>query len=221
MEEAGADMVCCQMAREDSVGNRKSMSGMKEECIDCFSVEENLHHYFATRYINSSYGAKLFKKELLAGYEYLSNSVIGEDVSIILYLLQQTKRVRIINDELYMYYWNANSISHSGYTMRHYISLENYIKVKRNLLGKKIVKEEEVNGFFAEYEMAVATAMSRNWIIDKKAMKLLRKDLREYMSSILKNVYTPFYMKACIVMYVYLPYLFMSIYFGIYKITGR
>lgn len=131
MELSEADVVCCQMARTDSTGNLKTISGMQEECIDCFSVEENLHHYFATRYINSSYGTKLFRKELLNEYEYLKDSVIGEDVSIILYLFQQTNRVRIINDELYLYYWNGNSISHSGYSTRHYVSLINYIKVKK------------------------------------------------------------------------------------------
>lgn len=221
MEESCVDMVCCQMAREDSAGNRKSICGMKEARIDCSSVEENLHHYFATRYINSSYGTKLFRKSLLEDYVYLKDSVIGEDVSIILYLLQQTGRVRIINDELYYYYWNGNSISHSGYSKRHYISLQNYIKVKNELLEKNIAKEAEVVGFFAEYEMAVATAMSRSWTIDKAAMCLLRKDLKEHMHGILKNSYTPFYMKVCVIMYVYLPYLFMGIYFGIYKLTGR
>lgn len=221
MEESGADVVCCQMAREDSEGRRKSITNMKEGYIDCFSVEENLHHYFATRYINSSYGTKLFKKDLLKGYEYLKDSVIGEDVSIILYLLQQTGRVRILKAELYLYYWNGNSISHSGYSKRHYLSLVNYIKVKKELLGKRIAKEAEVSGFFAEYEMAVATAMSRNWTIDKEAMGLLREDLREYMQSILKNTYTPLYMKVCVVMYVYIPYLFMGLYHGLYRITGR
>ena len=221
MEKSGADLVCCQMAREDSAGKRTAITDMKEACIDCNSVEDNLHHYFATRYINSSYGTKLIRKELLKDYEYLKESVIGEDVAIILYLLQQADKVRIINCGLYQYYWNGNSISHSGYSKRHYISLINYIKVKKGLLEKNIAKETEVHGFFAEYEMAVATAMSRNWMIDKAAMNLLRKDLKECMCSILKNSYTPFYMKVCVVMYTYLPYLFMGIYRGIYKITGR
>ena len=221
MEKSGADLVCCQMARADAAGKRMSITDMKEPYIDCNSVEDNLHHYFATRYINSSYGTKLIRKELLKDYEYLKESVIGEDVTIILYLLQQADKVRIINSELYLYYWNGNSISHSGYSKRHYISLINYIKVKKGLLEKNIAKETEVHGFFAEYEMAVATAMSRNWMIDKAAMNLLRKDLKECMCSILKNSYTPFYMKVCVVMYTYLPYLFMGIYRGIYKITGR
>ncbi len=221
MEVSKADMVCCQMAREDANGKRISITSMQDSCIDCFSIEDNLHHYFATRYINSSYGTKLFRKALLDGYEYLKESVIGEDVAIILYLLQQTPRVRIINRELYFYYWNGNSISHSGYSRRHYFSLINYIKVKKELLEKKIAKETEVSGFFAEYEMAVATAMSRNWTIDKNAMKMLRCDLKEYMAYILKNKYTPFYMKVCVAMYAYFPYLFMCIYFAIYKMTGR
>ena len=221
MKESDADMICCQMARVDDGGKKTSNNNMKQEYIDCHSVKENLHHYFATRYINSSYGTKLFKKELLQGYEYLKESVIGEDVSIVLYLLQQTDRVRIIKDELYLYYWNQDSISHSGYSARHYSSLLNYIKVKEHLLNQNIAEASEVNGFFAEYEMAVATAMSRTWTIDKNAMNVLRQELKDDLSSILKNRYTPFYMKVCIAMYVYFPYLFMGIYHGIYKLTGR
>lgn len=221
MEGSTVDLVCCQMARVDNGGKKRSICNLKECYIDCTSIEENLHHYFATRYINSSYGTKLFKKSLLDGYEYLKDSMVGEDVSIVLYLLQKAQHVRIMEDELYFYYWNGNSISHSGYSKRHLVSLNNYIKIKKQLLEKKIVKEAEVSGFFAEYEMAVATAMSRNWTIDKNAVKLLRNDLEEYMRGIMKNVYTPFYMKACIAMYVYFPYLFMGIYHGIYKLTGR
>lgn len=221
MKVANADILCCQMARVDDTNQKITNSKMTREYIDCYSVKENLHHYFATRYINSSYGTKLFKKELLQGYEYLKESVIGEDVSIVLYLLQQTDRVRIIKDELYLYYWNQDSISHSGYSARHYSSLLNYIKVKEHLLNQNIAEASEVNGFFAEYEMAVATAMSRTWTIDKNAMNVLRQELKDDLSSILKNRYTPFYMKVCIAMYVYFPYLFMGIYHGIYKLTGR
>jgi len=221
MEDSKADMVCCQMAREDATGKRISITAMQDSCIDCFSIEDNLHHYFATRYINSSYGTKLIRKSLLDEYEYLEESVIGEDVAIVLYILQQTSRVRIINRELYFYYWNGNSISHSGYSRRHYISLLNYIKVKKELWEKRIADKREAAGFFAEYEMAVATAMSRSWTIDKGAMKTLRCDLKEYMADILKNKYTAFYMKVCVVLYAYFPYLFMCIYFAIYKMTGR
>lgn len=221
IKDSGADMVCSQFAKQIFSGEPVVTCTMTENLIDSMSVKEHFSYYFEKHYINSSYGTKLFKKELLDGYTYLKDSVIGEDVSIVIFLLQHAKKIRIINNPLYVYCWNQGSISHMGYSSRHYVSLKNYISVKENLLSKNIVKHEEVCGFFAEFEMAVATAMGRSWVFDKKAMNLLRQDMKKDLKYIVKNTYTPVFMKICIFIYTFSPYLFMSIYHVIYWITGR
>ena len=124
-------------------------------------------------------------------------------------------------DSFYYYYWNDNSISHSGYTQRHYVSLLNYIKVRDELLSKKYIDAKYIAGFFAEYEMAVATAMSRNWNRDAKAVSELRGDLCKYRSDIMSNTLTPMYMKMCIWLFTTIPSLFMLLYRILYLLTGR
>ncbi len=221
MEEDGTDLVCTQMKRTNGNGKVWDDCKMNVPQIICTSVADSLHHFFVTRYISGSYDTKLFKKELLAGYTFLKESVIGEDVSIILYVLQHAKKVKILQDAYYYYYWNTGSISHSGYSVRHKISLLNYIKVKESLLEKRYIASEPVAGFFAEYEMAVATAMSRNWVFDKEAISILTQDLRRYWPIIRKNTSTSPVMKSCVLLFAYMPYVFMMLYRVIYLITGR
>ncbi|MGN0157315.1 MAG: glycosyltransferase family 2 protein [Lachnospiraceae bacterium] len=221
LKEHHADFVCSQMMRVDTVGKKWNDCNMKESALESHSVRENLYHFFVTRYISGSYDTKLFEKKLLKDYKFLKESVIGEDVSVILYILQHAKCVRILKEAYYFYFWNENSISHSGYTKRHKISLQNYIQVKESLLAKGYIEPEVICGFFAEYEMAAATAMSRSWYFDKETIAILKNDLRKSMKEILKNRHTSFYMKVCIVMFRYCPYLFMGIYRMIYLMTGR
>lgn len=216
-----ADLVCSQMMRVDASGKEWKDCNMQEEVLETCTIRDSLYHFFVTRYISGSYVGKLFKRTLFDGYEFLKESVIGEDVSVIIYVLQQAEKVRVLKTCFYNYFWNGDSISHSGYTQRHKISLKNYIRVKNNLLEKRYIEPEVIYGFFAEYEMATATAMSRSWFFDKEAIDILKEDLMESMSGILKNRYTSFYMKVCIVMFRYIPFLFMGIYRLIYLITGR
>ena len=221
LTEHDCDMVCSQVKRVDDNGKTWDAISVPVSGIFCESVSESMHQFFVTRYLSGSYYAKLYKRDLLMDYEFVKDSLIGEDITAVLYALQKAKRVYIMPDAFYYYYWNGNSISHSGYTKRHYVSLLNYIKVRDELLSKQYIEAKYIAGFFAEYEMAVATAMSRNWNRDEKAISVLREDLRKYRREIMGNVLTPLYMKVCIWMFSTIPNLFMVLYRILFLLTGR
>lgn len=215
------DIVCSQVKRVDDDGKTWDAVQVPSSGIFCESVSESMHQFFVTRYLSGSYYAKLYKRELLKDYEFVKDSLIGEDITAVLYALQKAKKVYIMPDSFYYYYWNGNSISHSGYTKRHYVSLLNYIRVRDELLSQQYIESKYIVGFFAEYEMAVATAMSRNWNRDAKAISALREDLRKYRSDIMDNPLTPLYMKGCIWLFGTMPFIFMLLYRILYLLTGR
>lgn len=221
LQMVDCDLVCSQVKRVDDSGRLWDNISISVEGICCNSVQESMNQFFVTRYLSGSYYAKLYKRELLEEYEFVKDSLIGEDITAILYVVQRAKKVFIMPDSFYYYYWNGNSISHSGYTERHYVSLMNYIKVRDELVSWQYVDRQYIVGFFAEYEMAVATAMSRNWIKDPKAISVLRDDLRKHRSDILKNELTPLYMKVCILLFGTMPHVFMLMYRMLYLLTGR
>ena len=215
------DMVCSQVKRVDDDGKIWDITQISEQGIFCQSVQESMTQFFVTRYLSGSYYAKLYKRELFEDYEFVKDSLIGEDITGVLYALQKAKKVYLMPESFYYYYWNTNSISHSGYTKRHYVSLLNYMKIRDELLSQNYIEAKYITGFFAEYEMAVATAMSRNWNRDENAIRVLREDLRKYRRDIMGNVLTPLYMKICIWMFSTIPHLFMVLYRILYLLTGR
>lgn len=215
------DMVCSQAKRVDDSGRIWDITKVPVEGILCESVQDAMTQFFVTRYISGSYYAKLYRRELLEEYEFVKDSLIGEDITAVLYALGKAKRVFVMPDAFYYYYWNGNSISHSGYTDRHYVSLQNYIELRDELFSKQYIEAHYIAGFFAEYEMAVATAMSRNWRRDARAIRVLREDLRKNWKAIVSNPLTPIYMKLCIWLFRTMPHVFMGLYRGVYLITGR
>lgn len=221
LTERECDMVCSQVKRVDDNGRIWDITQVSEEGALCETIQDSMRQFFVTRYISGSYYAKLYRRELLQDYDFVKDSLIGEDITAVLQALQKAKKVFIMPDAFYYYYWNGNSISHSGYTDRHYVSLLNYIKLRDELLLKQYIESYYVAGFFAEYEMAVATAMSRNWNRDAQAIRVLRTDLNKYRKDIMKNPLTPLYMKVCIGMFDTMPHVFMLLYRILYLMTGR
>ena len=218
--EYEADVVCSQIIRTSGdrqwdVSNHTDMVQIYEE------KKEAMQAYFSDGYLVGSYVAKLIDSRLLKGYDFVKNSIIGEDISGILYLIENAAKIVVIPDVDYFYYWNESSISHSGYTSRHKESLKNYIKVRDEVLNTGYLDATTVCGYFAGFQMATATAMSRNRSFDNEAIELLRCDLKEHWKSTRLCNNLALYMKSCIFIYMVSPKLFLLLYRIVYLITGR
>jgi len=220
--DSDVDIVCSQIIRFNEAGNEWPGSKVPEELMNLQDADSIMKAYFVDEYLMGTYYAKLIKREIIMSYGFVKDSVIGEDISAALYMFSKAKHVCIIPYAGYHYYYNARSISHSGYTYRHKVSLKNYIEVRDRQLSKQLdIDKSIIYGYFAEYEMAVATAMSRNWQYDKEAGLLLRSDIINNWKYIKSNKKTPFYMKVCMSIYICSPHLFMALYRVIYLVTGR
>lgn len=214
------DLVCFVLMRYNEKKEWPIETGIKADTL-VSGLETIIESFFSWRQIPGGYPAKLFKRELLEDYDFIENAVIGEDISGVLYALQKCKRVLLIPEALYRYYWNMGSISHGMYTYRHEVSLNNYIRIS-NEFSKKFQKYDTyISAYFAEHEMAVATAMSRSHTYDRYVAQLLRSTLRCNLKKIVRCETTPFYMKSCILGYVVSPRLFICLYRIIYCLTGR
>lgn len=220
-EKHDADIVCSSVVRFNDSGKQWQDN---EELYDICSYEgeqDILLGYFSKKRIIGSYYAKLINTDIMKNYEFVPNSVIGEDITAVLYMLSVAHKVIVIPNKDYYYYWNTNSISHSGYTDRHFVSLKNYIRVRDAILKQDIIDNRLVCGYFAEFEMAVATAMSRNLLYNKEAANLLHSDIKKYWKLISRNKDTALYMKLCMLIYLASPKLFIYMYRLVYLLTGR
>ncbi|MCQ2497581.1 MAG: glycosyltransferase [Lachnospiraceae bacterium] len=220
-EEYNADIVCSNVTRFDDRGKEWNSDDWVTEIIECNDFRDIFKEYFVTRRIIGCYYAKLYKTELFKEYGFIKDSLIGEDISGVIYALQKAQKIILIPESFYFYYWNLSSISHTKYNMRHKISLDNYIRLKKEVIGMDIIEEKYVCGYFAEFEMAVATAMSRARAYDIDTINVLRSDLKNYWKMIKSNPKTPFYMKMCIRCFIFSPKLFIFLYRIVYLVTGR
>lgn len=215
------DIVTSYFTRFNDSGKVWTTDAIPEKCFVCDDVSEMMMHYFVTRYLAGTYVGKIYKAELLKDYPFVKNGLIGEDITGVLHALRSSKRVYVTNKSYYMYYWNTNSISHAKYSERHLVSLRNYIKLRDELVSNNYIDDVPIIGYFAEFEMAVSTAMARANIIDETAVNLLREDLKPRWKKIKACKGTPAYMKVCIKFYLLMPRLFIRLYRVLYLMTGR
>ncbi|MBR6147687.1 MAG: glycosyltransferase [Lachnospiraceae bacterium] len=219
-EDTDADIVCSQIIGFD--GKRTwDHSRSSGEFRVLHDKSETLRAYFEDETLIGTYYAKLIKKEIMDSYSFVVDGLIGEDITAALYMFDRAKCVAIITDRLYYYYQNMNSISHSLFDPRHARSLENYIFVRDRLMDSDAVSEDRIAGYFAGYEMAVATAMGRSGKYSRDAGELLRNDLKKHRKYIIRDKKTRAYMKTCIVLYIVYPKLFVALYNIYYRLTGR
>ncbi len=220
MEASGADLVCSQIVRFDE---RREWPGLKgvDNTVILDDRKAILKSYFEDGVIIGTYYAKMVKTGIMKNYGFIRDGLIGEDITASLFMLKNSSKVAIIPDRTYYYYQNLDSISHSEYSPRHLVSLNNYIRVRDELLEEDIIPEPRICGYFAGFQMAVATAMSRKGEYIKEAGEILRADLKKHLKNIKADKKTGLYMKICISLYVMSPRFFFSLYRIFYLITGR
>ena len=75
--------------------------------------------------------------------------------------------------------------------------------------------------YFAEYEMAIATAMSRNKCFNEETASKLEDDIKAHCDHIKHNEKTLLCMKIYMLIYKTNPKLFIRFYRVVYLVTGR
>ncbi len=218
--ETDVDIVCAQITR---FNNRREWPGSKyfayKKLID--NKADILKAFFEDEILIGTYYAKLIRYSVMENYEFIENGLIGEDITAALFMFDKANSILVIPDRLYYYFQNSNSISHSKFNYRHAISLENYIRVRDSFLDNPYVSSNRICGYFAGYQMAVATAMGRNRVYEKRAGNILRNDLKSHWVLIKKDTKTAFYMKLCILLYISMPKVFVRLFGILNKLTGR
>ena len=218
--ETFADIVCSQIVRFDE---KKEWSGsvyngnlriLKEKA-------EILNAFFVSETLIGTYYAKLIKRPVMEDYSFIKDGLIGEDITAALYMFDKAKTISLIPDKTYYYYQNSDSISHAKYSHRHAVSLDNYLKLRDLYLNRDGVTPQRICGYFAAYQMAVATAMGRSGSYEKKPGELLRKDLKNHWQCIKNDDKTALYMKLCIWLYMHMPKVFIGLFHILYVFTGR
>ncbi len=219
--ESDADIVCCQIVRfnENREWNGSRNTG---ERIKVLNNKKDIYRaFFVTEELIGTYYAKLIRRSIMDKYDFIKDGLIGEDITAALYMFDKANTIAVIPDKLYFYYQNRKSISHAKYSFRHMVSLNNYICLRDEMIQKNEALETRICGYFAGYQMAVATAMGRNGSYEKDAGELLRRDLKDHWESIKKDKKTSVFMKCCILLYNCLPKVFVGLFRILYLLTGR
>ncbi len=216
----GADIVCSQIIRFDE---KREWSGSlyHDEVTLLTDKQEILRAFFETGILIGTYYAKLIKTSIMKNYDFITDGLIGEDITAALYMFDKAKTISLIPDKTYYYYQNSDSISHAKYSHRHFVSLDNYIKLRDLYLNRDGVTPKRICGYFAAYQMAVATAMGRKGYYEKEPGELLRNDLKDHWKWIKNDSKTALNMKMCIWLYMYMPKVFIGMFHMLYVFTGR
>ena len=215
-----ADIVCSQIVRFD--GKKEWAGSVFIDGQTILSQKKDIARaFFESGILIGTYYAKLIERSVLKDYGFIRDGLIGEDITAALYMFDRASKIVIIPDRTYFYYQNGDSISHAKYSFRHAVSLDNYIRLRNEHLKRKLVSEERICGYFAGYQMAVATAMGRKGTYIPEVGNLLRDDLKDHWDMIRKDRGTGTFMRSCIKLYLIAPKLFVSLFRVLYLMTGR
>lgn len=220
IEKWQADIVCSQFRRVTETKIRDEGRRHFSEIV-CDDRREMVYHLHVTRDISASAVTKLIRRQLLETVEFPANLAIGEEHDMVSQLVWKASRIVIIDSIYYNYYMRSSSISHSGYNPKYANSLERYIQIEKEFEQAFPEYQVYLRGFYAEYEMAVITAMCRNRTYDWNVIGKLRKHLRVQIKDICHCAVMPFYMKCSAVMITFFPGVFLLLFRGIHLLTGR
>lgn len=216
-----ADVVLCAYEDVYKNGKTEKHSAVSGDAAEWTSFAECVYEIHGTRTISTGPWAKLYRKELFAGIDFREHITIGEDYTMLLQVLRNASRVRMLGTVLYHRRMFGGNISRSGYTERHKKALENYLQVRDGLIRAFPQYRLAVLGYHIEYEMAVITAMCRNGSYDRPVIKALSRDLRHNMREILGKCRIPVYMKLCAVLIAFVPWIFIVLFRLLHFMTGR
>lgn len=215
-----ADVVCAQCRRVDEKGCILNKS-QRFKTIICNNQKAMAYHMHVTRFISTSACAKLISRDLMQSVSFKNNLAIGEEHDMVAQVILNASKLIIMDGSFYNYFLRSNSISRAGYNARYANSLNNYLTIETKMEQRFSEYRTEIRGFYAEFEMAVITAMCRNKKYDWEVINQLRLTFQVYMRDIIKNSSTPVYMKICAVMITYIPRIFIILFRAIHLLTGR
>jgi glycosyltransferase involved in cell wall biosynthesis len=221
MAETHSDIVMCSYVDVYPKGKKVMHQPFDLEAIEYKDFSQSVHEIHGTRNIATGPWAKLYRRELFENVDFRENITIGEDYTMLLQVLRNANKVRIIRKVLYNRRMFGGNISRSGYTRRHRFALDNYIEVRNGLIEAFPQYRIEILGYHIEYEMAVITAMCRNRNYDRPVIKRLQEDLKQNMDDIIKKCNISLYMKICAFMIAHTPYLFIALFRVLHMLTGR
>lgn len=216
-----SDVVVCQYTIIDDQGKKRFPVQMSEECVCCNSPLEIARQMYVTRWISPAAVAKLIAIDLAKLLVFKTNLAIGEEHDMVSQLLRYARNVSVLNAPLYFYYHRKDSISHGGYNNKYYNSFHNYLRLRNDDCDLFPELKNSIIAFYAEFEMAIMTAMCRNVKFDKVAIKELRNELKYAMKALLRNEGTKVYYKVSALMIAYVPWLFIVVFRAIYIVTGH
>ncbi|MCQ2519403.1 MAG: glycosyltransferase [Lachnospiraceae bacterium] len=109
---AKADFVVASYCKADT--KRKRITKYKDSCID---DKEEMHRFFLTDALhNNSAWGKLYKADVIKKMQYPVGKLY-EDMAVIPYVLEQTERMAVISDVVYIYNNNPQSLSRSIFSI--------------------------------------------------------------------------------------------------------
>ncbi len=221
LEMQSADILCMGHREIDGQGCVRAIMPGNAEDRHVTKKTEMMWHLHGTRLIDSGPWAKLIKRKLFKDIDFCEAVTIGEDYFMVLQLLEKADEIIICAEPLYNRCIRSTSISRSGYSKRHRMAFEQYMKWRMYLLSKYPELKEEITGYHTEYEMAVITAMCRNKQYDFEVIRKLKQDLRINRKVVLRCSKTPVYMRISAVMIAYCPRMFIVIFRIVHILTGR
>lgn len=137
------------------------------------------------RYFYMVVCGKLFKKELYDGLKFPKDR-INEDESLIYQLYWKSKRIGVIDDYLYFYHYNSNSITEKKYNIHHLDGF--YMLEEKFAFYKNHGLDSFANKTASEYfsQMSMVLTRKKNEIVDykatmKKAKEFYIKDRKEIL----------------------------------------
>ena len=186
LKENDLDIAQCCLLR---IRNGEPINKLEvKEGVRIFNgMEMQMKTFDRDRYFCNVVCGKLFKKELFEGLSFPYGR-INEDESMIYLLTFKSKRVGIIDDYLYYYHYNGDSITEKKYNIHRldafYMLEEKFAFYKER--GLEAFANKVANEYFSQ--MSVVFCHKKEEIADdynaikKKAREIYKKDRREILN---------------------------------------
>ena len=169
--ETKSDFVQCQF---DGIDNSLSISAITKQETTVIDNQSEIIELFFDGIIEASVCNKLYNRSILSQIRFPTGWSFAEDFNFNVRFIFECRRIALINDVLYHYYYRGDSASHEEITDSHLKGFSMYDFAKKHLKDEgtsRIVSDKEVS----ESLRFLDSSIGHNGVSDRSIDDLIRR----------------------------------------------
>ena len=183
LRQSNADVACASVFIDFESG--KNYKQRQTDGGRTLTSQEALRQLHCRRAIFSYMWNKLFRREMFDGIEFPKGNFIGEDYETIVQILENARRIDIVDIPMYHYWQSVSSMSRGEFKPAHKLAFSHYKRVSEALIARNPAIAGAIRSYIMVEYMSFVVAMYRSGRYETDMLSQIKVYVRSHLGNIL------------------------------------